>query len=85
MTRDFTLEAYTELVCALKENYHVMSVSDYLTLPKGDAPVCVLRHDVDKYPERAERMALLEKGLGVRSTYYFRWDAKLTGRTAVCA
>ena len=42
MTRDFTLEAYTELVCALKENYNVMSVSDYLTTPLGDAPVRAL-------------------------------------------
>ena len=83
MTRDFTLEAYSELVCALKENYNVMSVADYLTMPKGDAPIVVLRHDVDKYPERAERMASLEKKLGVRSTYYFRWDPKLPGRTDV--
>ena len=83
MTRDFTLEMYSELVCALKENYNIMSVSDYLTTPMGDAPVCVLRHDVDKFPERAERMALLEKKLGVRSTYYFRWDSKLPGRTDV--
>ncbi|MDO9536748.1 MAG: hypothetical protein Q7J68_00325, partial [Thermoplasmata archaeon] len=30
----------------------------------------------DKHPERAARMALLEKNMGVQSTYYFRWDPK---------
>jgi len=46
LTRDFTLEMYSELVCALKENYNIMSVSDYLTTPMGDAPICVLLPDV---------------------------------------
>ena len=80
MTRDFTLEKYFELVQALKENYNIMSVVDYLTLPKDDKFIVVLRHDVDKFPERAVRMALLEKNLGVHSTYYFRWNPKLRGK-----
>lgn len=79
MSRDFTLEKYSELIQALKKNYRIMSVSDYLTLPKDDDFIVVLRHDVDKFPERAVRMALLEKNLKVRSTYYFRWDPKLPG------
>ncbi|MDO9536753.1 MAG: hypothetical protein Q7J68_00350 [Thermoplasmata archaeon] len=76
MTRDFTLEKYSELVQALKQNYTIMSVADYLTLPKDEEFIAVLRHNVDKFPERAARMARLEKNLGIHSTYYFRWDPK---------
>ncbi|MBA3045025.1 MAG: hypothetical protein KKH41_07830 [Candidatus Thermoplasmatota archaeon] len=61
MSRDFTLEKYSELLQALKENYTIMGVSDYLSLPIEDDFIAVLRHDVDKFPERAVRMALLEK------------------------
>jgi len=76
VTRDFTLEKYSELITVLKDNYRIMTVADYLTLPKDEEFIAVLRHDVDKFPERATRMALLEKNLGIRSTYYFRWDPK---------
>ena len=79
MTRDFTLEKYSELVQALKQNYRIMSVADYISSPKKEDFIAVLRHDVDKFPERATRMALLEKNLGIHSTYYFRWDANLPG------
>jgi len=76
MTRDFTLEKYSELLRALEVNYRIMGVADYLTSPKDEEFIAVLRHDVDKFPDRAARMALLEKNLGVRSTYYFRWNPK---------
>lgn len=35
----------------------------------------ILRHDVDRCPERACALARLEQQLGVRSTYYFRANA----------
>ena len=76
MSRDFTLDKYSELVRVLRGYYTIMSVADYLALPKDEDFIAVLRHDVDKFPERATRMALLEKNLGIRSTYYFRWDPK---------
>jgi len=79
LTRDFTLEKYSELISALKDNYTIMNVADYISSPKKEDFIAVLRHDVDKFPERAARMALLEKNLGIHSTYYFRWDAKLPG------
>ena len=37
-----------------------------------NARVVVLRHDVDKYPERALRMAEIESVNGVRASYHFR-------------
>ena len=44
MTRDFTLDKYSELVQAIKQNYTIMRVADYLTLPK-DGFIAVVRHD----------------------------------------
>jgi len=45
----------------------------------ASARTVVLRHDVDLHPERAMKMAMVEAGLGVCATYYFRavpesWD-----------
>tara|TARA_B100000315_G_C14569367_1_gene584674 strand:+ start:1835 stop:2533 length:699 start_codon:yes stop_codon:yes gene_type:complete len=32
----------------------------------------IIRHDVDRYPSRALKMARIENSLNIRSTYYFR-------------
>ena len=72
MSRDFTLEKYSELCKALKSNYKTMSVLDYLTMGKHEGHIAILRHDVDKYPERSLQMAKLEHSLNITSTYYFR-------------
>lgn len=53
---DFTLERYSELLAALKD-----SGIDYS-----------LRHDVDLRPDRALRVAELEKAAGITASYYFR-------------
>ena len=53
MTWDFTLEKYSELISALKDNYTIMGVAEYLALPK-DGFIAVLRHDVDRFPERTD-------------------------------
>ena len=50
MTRDFTLEKYSELVQALKQNYlhpklgfgTVWGVADYISMPKEDEGSCKL-------------------------------------------
>lgn len=39
-------------------------------------PFVFLRHDVDRFPERAVAMAIEESRLGVCSTYYFRCDRR---------
>jgi hypothetical protein len=78
MSRDFTLEKYSELLDAIKKGYSTATVEQFL---KGEykEPVIILRHDVDKFPPRAVRMAKLEKSKGISSTYYFRWDSGLPG------
>lgn len=70
--RDFTMEKYVELCHAfLDANYTPVTVHRYLTDPPEGRTV-VLRHDVDRRPENALRMAKLEHALGIASTYYFR-------------
>ena len=72
---DFTLQRY-ELLCRsiLDCNYHVFKVRDYLINQKNvtHEPIIVLRHDVDRKPFHALRMAQVEDGLGIKATYYFR-------------
>ena len=36
------------------------------------AMVDFIRHDIDRKPERALKMAEIEHDFGVKSTYYFR-------------
>jgi hypothetical protein len=70
---DFTLDKYRDLCqSALKCGYEVMTVSAYIRNTGIDKNVLVMRHDVDHYPGRALRMAILEQSQGIKSTYYFR-------------
>lgn len=39
---------------------------------QGDSNIICLRHDVDRFPYNALKMARLEYSLGVKSVYYFR-------------
>ncbi len=75
MVRDFTMAKYGELCrVLLGAGYTPVTVYQYLTDPPGGRTV-VLRHDVDRKPENALKMAELEHALGVCSTYYFRHPA----------
>ena len=71
MTLDFTLEKYRELCEAIVENYKPVSVVSYLTIKPSENSI-IVRHDVDRKPENALKMAKLEDDIGVTSTYYFR-------------
>ena len=76
MNRDFTLAKYEELCSAIVQSgYAVMSVKDYLSLSLSLQPrekIVILRHDVDRKPEKALKMAEIERELGIFGTYYFR-------------
>ena len=50
--------------------YAVQTFEEFITLPKPRA--VVLRHDVDRLPERSLVFARLEQELGVKGSYYFR-------------
>ena len=70
--RDFTMAKYGELCrVLLGAGYTPVTVEQYLAGGSGGRTV-ILRHDVDRKPENALKMAELEHALGVTSTYYFR-------------
>jgi len=75
---DFTLTAYKRLLTALKAQGYVLQTFDSF-LQNQALKAVVLRHDVDRLPHNALRMARLEHELGIAATYYFRavsesWD-----------
>lgn len=66
--RDFTLDKYKELLNMLINKEFAFITDNSF----NDSKSVFLRHDVDRSPKTALRMAQLEKGIGVKSTYYFR-------------
>ncbi|MBV4504367.1 hypothetical protein HU751_005860 [Pseudomonas sp. BW13M1] len=70
----FWQKEYESLVEALLElDKPIGGVADFLAAPNAER--IILRHDVDRLPQRACALARLEQRLGVRSTYYFRASA----------
>lgn len=71
---DFTLDKYKELCLTLLESgYDPLSVYAYLSSKKKNDKQVIMRHDVDRKPMNALKMAELEAELGIQSTYYFRY------------
>ncbi len=78
IVHDFTLEKYRELCeTLLDSDYIPLTVYDYLRKKNSEEKIShnivVLRHDVDRKPHNALRMAELENLMGIQSTYYFRY------------
>lgn len=70
---DFTLADYKHLLYAIKASrFNAITVNDVIVAGNEHTDVIVLRHDVDRKPKNALRMAQLEHSLGIKSTYYFR-------------
>jgi len=68
---DFTLTKYQELLSALLgQGYSFQTLEQFINNPLEK--VVVLRHDVDRLPGNALKMARLEHGMGIQATYYFR-------------
>lgn len=71
--RDFTLSKYKCLLEAfINAGYTAITYEQYCTLPSLPDKFVILRHDVDKQPHQALKMAQVEHRLGVQSVYYFR-------------
>lgn len=69
--RDFTLQAYAQLLDAIQTRFGgAVGIAQWNK--SGSRSGCVIRHDVDRRPDNALRMAALEKSRGLRTTYYFR-------------
>lgn len=71
--RDFSLITYRNLLESCKiNNYIFVPFNEYIRNKPKNVKSVILRHDVDKNPNNAFKMALLEKSLNIRSSYYFR-------------
>ena len=75
IVKDFTLETYRLYLQAIRRNFdHILRFDEFLNMESGSRPdsFCIIRHDVDRKPANALKMALMERDLEIRSTYYFR-------------
>lgn len=78
-SRTFSLARRTEyrtlLRTAIGKGYTLVPLERYLddVTTRTIERVMILRHDVDQRPTAALEMAEVERELGVRSTWYFRW------------
>jgi hypothetical protein len=77
LSRTFTRARWREyrgfLLEARRCGYRLVSLERWVRDPGGSAPTLILRHDVDQQPRSALAMARVERELGVRSSWYFRW------------
>ena len=70
---EFTLFAFSKYIHAIKEAYKkIIRFDDFFSLERTLNSYCLIRHDVDRKPYFALRMAKIEAQAGVQSTYYFR-------------
>lgn len=71
MSGEFTLAAYARLLDAVTSTgYDCLTVREYLAADSLPERFVILRHDVDRKPRNAERMAALEAEYGVSASYY---------------
>lgn len=69
---DFTLKIYKKLLIGLQNSdYQFISFREYCDC-KPFGKFIILRHDIDKKPNHALRIAELENKLDIRSSFYFR-------------
>jgi hypothetical protein len=68
---DFTLRQYKKLLEALKHKEFQFQVFEEFIFSSNDRAV-VMRHDVDRCPEMALKMAETEHSCDVRASYHFR-------------
>jgi len=76
---DFTLKVYKILLKGLLSNhYSFHTLKDFIKLLNFSTSqllnfsFIILRHDVDRKPENALKMAQIEHSLGIKASYYFR-------------
>lgn len=73
MSFDFTISAYRHLLLSLQAaGYVFISFSDWCEgKADGLQKYILLRHDVDKNPYNALKIAEIEAAMGIRSTFYW--------------
>ena len=86
--RDFTLKAYRRYLEAIQKSYPLILRFDrYFQLNLKPESFCLIRHDVDRKPQNALKIAELEHAAGIAATYFFRtkkhtFDAEIVSAIA---
>ena len=71
--KDFTLKSYTKYIQAIQKSYpNILRFDEFFSTDPRPGTFCLIRHDVDRRPNKALQMAQLENQMGIRATYYFR-------------
>ena len=71
--KDFTFNAYRNYLAAIRKSYSdILRFDDYFRLNQKPSSFCLIRHDVDRKPHNALKMARLEHDLDITATYCFR-------------
>jgi len=78
MDKDFSFKMYHDLIEEIKAtDFQLFTLEEYFRHQGGAPQFFILRHDVDRRPENALKMALLESSIGIHSSYYFRVNKKV--------
>jgi len=73
MSLDFTIRRLSELYMEfVKKEYSIVPFVEYLANDKYKKTL-ILRHDVERKVHNALKIAAMEKSLGIRASYYFRY------------
>jgi len=71
MTHDFTLIKYRNLLQeVIDTSYTNLTLKEFIMSAPNNC--IIMRHDVDRKPDQALKMAQIENEYGLKSTYYFR-------------
>jgi hypothetical protein len=71
--RDFTLKIYKNLLIEIVQaGYEFLTFGEFMESKPRGGKLIILRHDVDRLPEKALEMAIIEHETGVKASYYFR-------------
>jgi hypothetical protein len=73
MKFDFTYLIFKDLLIGAKANgYNIIGFEKYISNNLSTSKSLILRHDVDRFPNHALKMAQIEHSDGIGSTYFFR-------------
>ncbi len=77
---DFTIGKYKKLLYALiSKGYDFITFKQYIENKENfnNKMILILRHDVDFFPKYALNMALIERKMGIKGSYYFRFNNRI--------
>lgn len=69
---DFTIKTYQKLLNTLQWMGYMFQTFEEFVVNGGHEKTVVMRHDVDRLPGNALKLAELENKMGVKASYYFR-------------